>query len=316
MPSAPRGSGRQKPTQRPTSTPQLPCDEPGCGHWFRNLSGLTQHKRTFHPCFSHHPQNPPDRMESPNHFEPDDYPMSPVPEHAFDGLHQGDDPFGYEHEAMRAEYIDHGRKLYHNYHPSLDSKPVRFWNISANASLQHENAMNMASFYQMMLHPCRVHRKHQMTGHHIATEWSLSLPTSSSGSSKYLLKKSMWYLISGLRWSSNWGGNRHSLITRTSTVSSTTPVLAMSNGKASMLDSMVNSKMGILRLGCRTAMKFGIETHGKLFTTCSRARNLQMKWTMYHIRNAMHRMIRGAGKTSCLVIGPGSKRYVAHLVLL
>ena len=58
-------------------------------------------------------------MESSNHFEPEDYPMSPVPTHTFDG-HQGDDPFGYEHEAMRAEYIDPGKKLYCNYHPSLN----------------------------------------------------------------------------------------------------------------------------------------------------------------------------------------------------
>ena len=121
MPSATRGSGRQKLTQRPTSTPQLPCDEPGCDRSFRNLSGLTQHKRTFHPCFSRHPPSPPDRVESPNHFEPEDYPMSPVPAHAFNG-HQGGDPFGYEHEAMRAKYIDPGKKLYRNYHPSLNGK--------------------------------------------------------------------------------------------------------------------------------------------------------------------------------------------------
>jgi len=301
--------------QRPTSVPQLPCDEPGCGRWFRNLSGLTQHKWSFHLCFSRHPQDRPDYIESPNHFEPDDYPMSPVPEHVFDG-HQRDDPFSHEHEAMRVEYIGPGRKLYRNYHPSLNGKPVRFWNISANASLQQKNVMNMDSFYQMMLCPCRVHRKHQMTGRHITTKWSLSLLTSSLGGSKYLLKKLMQYLISGLRRSLVWGGNRRSLITRTSTMSSTAPVLAMLNGKASMLDSMANNKMGIPRLGCRTAMKFGIETHGKSFTICSQARNLQMKWTMYHIENTMHRMIRGVGRTLCLVIGPGSKQYVAHLALL
>ena len=297
--------------------PQLHCDEPGCGRDFRNLSGLTQHKRTFHPCFSHRPQDQLNCMETPtpNHFEPDDYPMSLVPEHAFDG-HQGDVPFSHESEATRVEYIDPGMKLYCNYHPRLNGKPMRFQNISANASLQHENVMNMDSFYQMMLCPCCMYRKHQMTGHHIATEWSLSLLTSSLGTLKYLLKKLMQYLISGLRRSLNWGGNHHSLITRTSTVSLTAPVLAMLNGKASMLHSMVNSKMGIPCLGCQTTMKFGIETHGKLFTTYLRARNLQMKWTMYHIGNTMHQMIRGAGKTSCLVIGPGSKRYVAHLTLL
>ena len=316
MPSAARGSGCRNQPQRPTSAPQLPCDEPGCGRWFRNLSGLTQHKRTFHPCFSCRAQDPPDCVESPNRFEPDDYPMSPGPEHAPVDGHQSDDPFSHEDGALRAEYIDSGRKLYRNYHPTLNGKFVRLWNILANALLQHENAMNMASFYQMMPRPCRVHRKHQMTGHRIATEWSLSLPTSFSGSSKYLLKKLMRYLISGLRRSSNWGGNRHSPITRTSTVSLITPVLAMSNGNPSMLDSVVNSKMGIPRLGCQTAMKSGIETHGKSFTTCSRAQNFQMKWTMCRIGNTMRRMIRGAGKISCLVIGPGSKRYVAHLTPL
>ena len=124
---------------------------------------------------------------TPNHFEPDNYPMSPVPEHAFDA-HQGDDPFSHEPEATRVEYIDPGMKLYHNYHPCLNGKPVRFQNISANASLQHENVMNMDSFYQMMLCPCHMHRKHQTTGCHITTKWSLSLPTSSLGTLKYLLK--------------------------------------------------------------------------------------------------------------------------------
>ena len=45
------------------------------------------------------------------------------------------------------EYVGPGRKVYRNYHPSLNGKLVRFWNISANASLQHENVMNMVSFY-------------------------------------------------------------------------------------------------------------------------------------------------------------------------
>ena len=99
-------------------------------------------------------------------------------------------------------------------------------------------------------------------------------------------------------------------------MSSTTPMLMMSNEKSSMLDSVVNSKMGILYLGCWTATKFGIKIHRKLFTTCLQAQNLQMKWTMYHIRNMTHQIIRGAGKTSCPVIGPGSKWYVAHLALL
>ncbi|KIM55462.1 hypothetical protein SCLCIDRAFT_26360 [Scleroderma citrinum Foug A] len=135
MPPATRGSGHQKPTQRPTSAPQLHCDEPGCGRDFRNLSGLMQHKWTFHPCFSRCPQDQLDCVETPtpNHFESDDYLMSLVPEHAFDG-HQGDDPFSHEPEATRVEYIDPGMKLYHNYHPHLNG--WKSFNIAFNGEQQ------------------------------------------------------------------------------------------------------------------------------------------------------------------------------------
>ncbi|KIK12998.1 hypothetical protein PISMIDRAFT_119757 [Pisolithus microcarpus 441] len=70
--------------QRPDSALQLPCDQPGCNRWFRNLSGLTKHKRTTHPSFK--------------------------------------DPLNPEHEAMRTEYVGPSGRLYCNYHPGLNAR--------------------------------------------------------------------------------------------------------------------------------------------------------------------------------------------------
>ncbi|KAI5999674.1 hypothetical protein EDD15DRAFT_2386398 [Pisolithus albus] len=114
----------RRPTQRPDSALQLPCDEPGCNRWFRNLSGLTQHKRTLHPSFSCHRQSLLDHAGLLGSLGQEDHAAdrtSPLPEHAFDG-YQADGPSDQECGAMRSEFVGSGSKLYRNYHPGLNAR--------------------------------------------------------------------------------------------------------------------------------------------------------------------------------------------------
>ncbi|KAI6123241.1 hypothetical protein EDD16DRAFT_1691592 [Pisolithus croceorrhizus] len=126
-----RDSCHQRPMQQPDSTPQLPCDQPGCNCWFRNLSGLMKHKCTTHLSFSHPHQSFSDHAELLSSLEEEDpaADRTPLlPEHAFHG-YQAEDPLNPEHEAMRMEYVDPSGRLYHNYHPGLNENwaPYRNW---------------------------------------------------------------------------------------------------------------------------------------------------------------------------------------------
>ncbi|KAI6146976.1 hypothetical protein EDD17DRAFT_1767457 [Pisolithus thermaeus] len=119
-----RDPGRSRPTQRADCVPQLPCDEPGCNRWFRNLSGLTQHKRTYHPSFSRYPEgfrNNPGLLGSVEHEDHVADRSSPLPDHASDG-YQGEDLLDREREAMSAKFIGPGSKVYRNYHPGLNAR--------------------------------------------------------------------------------------------------------------------------------------------------------------------------------------------------
>ncbi|KAI6128901.1 hypothetical protein EDD16DRAFT_1701506 [Pisolithus croceorrhizus] len=110
--------------QWPESAPQLPCDQPGCNRWFRNLSGLTKHKCMTHLSFSHPPQCFPDHAEVLSSLEEEDpaADRTPLlPEHAFDS-YQAEDPLNLEHEATRAEYVGLSNRLYHNYHTGLNAR--------------------------------------------------------------------------------------------------------------------------------------------------------------------------------------------------
>jgi len=149
MPSA-RTSGRQSPTRRPFITPQYSCDEPGCGRWFQNLSGLTQHKHRSHSFFNRLCQSFPDHAGSSGSLGQEQHDadrpagplgqeqhdaerMSLVPEYSFNGhqgegptldSHQGNDPLNREHEAVTTEFVGSGSRVYHNYHVGLNGKPV------------------------------------------------------------------------------------------------------------------------------------------------------------------------------------------------
>jgi len=120
-----RDGSHQKPTWRAFSALQHPCKEPGCNRWFRNLSGLTQHKRTIHPSFSQYQQHLPARAGSLGPLGQEYHDAAPVTDHDLnrdspdrDG-HQ-DGPLDQEHENMRAEFVGPGSKLYRNYHPGLN----------------------------------------------------------------------------------------------------------------------------------------------------------------------------------------------------
>ncbi|KAI6153199.1 hypothetical protein BKA82DRAFT_34261 [Pisolithus tinctorius] len=112
---------RQRPMWRPFETLRHPCDEPGCNHWFKNLSGLTQHKCTIHPCFHLFNQ---DHAGSPGDLGQEDDMLPSVNGHAagVDDGHQEQDPLDQEWEQVRAEFVGPGRKLYCNYHTSLDAR--------------------------------------------------------------------------------------------------------------------------------------------------------------------------------------------------
>jgi len=139
MPSA-RTSGRQSPTRRPFITPQYSCNEPGCGQWFQNLSGLTQHKHRSHSFFNRLCQSFPDHAGSSGSLGQEqhnaDRPAGPlgqeqhdaermflVPEYSFNG-HQGNDSLNREHEAITTEFVGSGSRVYHNYHVGLNGKPA------------------------------------------------------------------------------------------------------------------------------------------------------------------------------------------------
>ncbi|KIO06313.1 hypothetical protein M404DRAFT_24596 [Pisolithus tinctorius Marx 270] len=121
MPPARDDHTRRRPMQRPFETLRHPCDEPGCNRWFKNLSGLTQHKRTIHPCFHLFNQ---DRTGSPGDLGQEDDTLPSVNGHTagVDDGHQEQDPLDQEWEQVRTEFVGPGRKLYRNYHTGLDAR--------------------------------------------------------------------------------------------------------------------------------------------------------------------------------------------------
>jgi len=149
MPST-RTSGHQRPMRRPFIAPQYSCDEPGCGWWFQNLSGLTQNKRRSNSFFNRLHQSFPNHAGSSGSLGQEQHDadgpagplgqeqhnaerMSLVPEYSFDGHqgegptldgHQGNNPLNREHEAIMTEFVGPGSRVYHNYHAGLNGKPA------------------------------------------------------------------------------------------------------------------------------------------------------------------------------------------------
>ncbi|KAI6017636.1 hypothetical protein BKA83DRAFT_4128217 [Pisolithus microcarpus] len=266
-----RDSCRRRPMQRPDSALQLPCDQPGCNRWFRNLSGLTKHKRTTHPSFSHPHQSFSDHAELLGSSEEEDpaADRTPLlPEHAFDG-YRAEDPLNPEHEAMRTEYVGPSGRLYCNYHPGLNARRCdelgQFLPANAPPPPRAEKSPDDWAPYRNWLEfelADFLFTHAEMPARKIDTLLDIwAVP---------LIQLAL--------------------------------ALAMSNGITSSFGTQAKSKAVNLHLGCPTATKFGIETHMKSSMAFSQVLNLQMNWTMSCIENTMLQTIRGVGK------GHGSRR--------
>ncbi|KAG1863920.1 hypothetical protein F4604DRAFT_1882154 [Suillus subluteus] len=121
---------------------QLPCPAPGCVCWFRNQSGLTQHRRSLHSNIPtpgppqdllppplpprHHPQPsqspshprdftppPPDFTPPPPDFSQHPQPSSPAPS----------EPTHEDSDSADAEFTDLSKWCYRTYHSMLNRRP-------------------------------------------------------------------------------------------------------------------------------------------------------------------------------------------------
>ncbi|KAG1896783.1 uncharacterized protein F5891DRAFT_1192680 [Suillus fuscotomentosus] len=107
---------------------QLPCPAPGCARWFRNQSGLTQHRRSLHPNIP--APGPPQPSRSPSHprdFSPPPPEFSPPPRD-FSQPPQPSPPMPSEptHEDSDnadAEFTDSSERCYRTYHSMLNGRP-------------------------------------------------------------------------------------------------------------------------------------------------------------------------------------------------
>ncbi|KIM51190.1 hypothetical protein SCLCIDRAFT_33649 [Scleroderma citrinum Foug A] len=136
----PYRSSPQSPQRRKFSALRLHCNIPDCHRWFKNQSGLTQHKRS-HPCLNHSRGSPQHRCShlrlnhsrrSPGYFEQDHSSnvTPPVAEHvASDDLQdEGPHDFNYgapldpELDGMTAEFVGPDNKVYRNYHAGLNTR--------------------------------------------------------------------------------------------------------------------------------------------------------------------------------------------------
>ena len=198
----PYRSSPQNPQRREFSALRLPCDVPGCHRWFKNQSGLTQHKRS-HPCLSHS-RGSPDFLEQDHGSNV----TPPIAEHvAGDGPQdEGPQDFNYgatsdqELDGVTAEFVGPDNKTYRNYHAGLNGKPMHtlFYLYSFFFFfLQHEDVTPWAIFYQNMLRRRLVFQNRQMIGPHSATGWNSNLPSFFLNAWKCRQTKSTCYLKSG-----------------------------------------------------------------------------------------------------------------------
>ena len=168
-----RGSA-QNSQQTEFNALRLPCDVPGYNCWFKNQSGLTQHKRSHLRRLNH-------SRGSPGYSEQDhgSNAMPPVAEHVADDDLQDDGPHDFNHGAtsdqefdpgMIAGFVGPGNKVYRNYHAGLNGKPTHtLFYLYSYILLQHEDVTPRAIFYQMMLCPRPLYMDRRMIGPHTAT---------------------------------------------------------------------------------------------------------------------------------------------------
>jgi hypothetical protein len=118
-------SHRKVPVAGPSSYRQLPCDFPGCGRYFFNISGLKKHTRTKHAHSYHHPQGfvriatPPG---SPSHLV--DLPSSPPQLHAeLDNHSDPDVDFNFNDPVIDPLPETHGQP-FTELHPFINGIPI------------------------------------------------------------------------------------------------------------------------------------------------------------------------------------------------
>ncbi|KAG2138247.1 hypothetical protein BD769DRAFT_1384769 [Suillus cothurnatus] len=80
----------------------IPCTKPGCNHWFKNKSGLTQHTNTIHSVFT-------------TNINPEEY----------NGANLNEEYCAAAPSPVQppAEFFGPGDHLYRNYHPNLTAHP-------------------------------------------------------------------------------------------------------------------------------------------------------------------------------------------------
>ncbi|KIK38767.1 hypothetical protein CY34DRAFT_14833 [Suillus luteus UH-Slu-Lm8-n1] len=125
---------------------QLPCPAPGCARWFRNQSGLTQHRRSLHSNIPtpgppqdllspplpprHHPQpsqspsHPRDFTPPPLDFTPPPPDFTPPPpdfsQHPQPSPPAPSEPTHKDSDSADAEFTDSSKRCYRTYHSMLN----------------------------------------------------------------------------------------------------------------------------------------------------------------------------------------------------
>ncbi|KAI5982896.1 hypothetical protein F5J12DRAFT_899934 [Pisolithus orientalis] len=94
---------------------------PGCNHWFKNWSGLTQHKHS-HLCLNH--------FRGSWSYSEQDHSLNSIPPVAKHVLDYDDGPHDFNHsttldqelDGMITKFIGPGNKVYCNYHAGLNAQ--------------------------------------------------------------------------------------------------------------------------------------------------------------------------------------------------
>ncbi|KAI6152689.1 hypothetical protein BKA82DRAFT_168635 [Pisolithus tinctorius] len=94
---------------------------PGCNCWFKNRSGLTQHKHSHLQL---------DHFQGSHGYSKQDHGLNTIPPVAKHVLDYDDGPHDFSHgttldqepDGMIAKFIGPGNKVYHNYHAGLNAR--------------------------------------------------------------------------------------------------------------------------------------------------------------------------------------------------
>ncbi|KAI6008589.1 hypothetical protein EDC04DRAFT_2871475 [Pisolithus marmoratus] len=119
---------RSIPQQREFNALHLPCNIPGCNHWFKNQLGLTQHKRN-HQHLNHCSRVSPDYFKQ-GHGSNIIPPVPPIAKHVAGKDIHDEGPYdcnysttpNQEFDGITTEFVGPDNKVYHNYHAGLNTR--------------------------------------------------------------------------------------------------------------------------------------------------------------------------------------------------